>query len=95
MSRAGEDYRAGVERDDVSHSGRVLFRAVAFFDFSVGEARFAFVADAGFDQVELIVQVLQFLAQRGDLLALVGDRADNGSFNGVSHKRLCDHRFCG
>lgn len=28
---------------------RGLFQAVAFLDFSVDEARFAFVADAGFD----------------------------------------------
>jgi hypothetical protein len=42
-----------------------LFQAVAFFDFSLGEARFAFVAHAGFGQVEIIVQILQLLAQRG------------------------------
>jgi len=42
-----------------------LFQAVAFFDFSVGEARFAFVAHAGFGQIQIIVQILQFLAQRG------------------------------
>ena len=41
-----------------------LFQSVAFFDFIVGEARFAFVAHAGFGQVEIIVQVLQFFAQR-------------------------------
>ncbi len=38
------------------------FDAVAFLDFSVGEVRFAFVAHAGFGQVKIIVQVLQFLA---------------------------------
>ncbi len=43
------------------------FHPVAFFDFSVGEAGFAFVAQAGFGQVEIIVQVLQFLAPRGSI----------------------------
>jgi hypothetical protein len=28
----------------------------------VGEARFAFVAHAGFGQIQIIVQILQFLA---------------------------------
>jgi len=55
------------------HGWRWSFDAVAFFDFSVGEARFAFVAHAGFGQIKIIVQVLQFLAQRGDLLALPMD----------------------
>jgi hypothetical protein len=42
-----------------------LFQTVAFFDLGVGEARFACVAYASFGQIEIIVQVLQFLAQRG------------------------------
>lgn len=85
---------AGWVRGSCPHTAK-LFQAVAFFDFRVGEARFAFVADAGFGQVEIIVQILQFLAQRGDLLALAGDGADNGLLRGLSHKRLFDYRFCG
>jgi hypothetical protein len=34
----------------VAHNAK-LFQAVAFLDFDVGEARFAFVAHAGFCQV--------------------------------------------
>jgi hypothetical protein len=75
-------------------AGVKLFQAVAFFDFSVGESRFAFVAHAGFSQIKIIVQVLQFLAQRGDLLALPGNGANNGLFRGFSHKHLFDCRFC-
>ena len=74
-------------------AGAKLFQAVAFFDFSVGKARFAFVAHAGFGQIEIIVQILQLLAQRGDLLALPGDGADNGLLRGFSHKHLFDCRF--
>ncbi len=46
-------------------AGAKLFKAVAFFDLGVGEARCACVAHAGFGQIEIIVQILQFLAQRG------------------------------
>ena len=44
-----------------------LFQAVAFLDFGVGEARFSFVAHACFGQVEIIVQILRFLALRGNM----------------------------
>jgi hypothetical protein len=33
----------------------------------MGETRFAFVAHAGFGQIEIICQVPQFLAQRGSM----------------------------
>ena len=54
----------GIVFAGVAHAAK-LFHAVAFFDFGVGEAGFAFVADAGFGQVKIIVQLLQLLAQRG------------------------------
>ena len=47
--------------------GQLLFQAVAFFDFGVGEAWFACVVHAGFGQIEIIVQILQLLAQRGQM----------------------------
>jgi hypothetical protein len=50
---------------------------------SQSEARFAFVAHAGFGQVQIIVQILQFLAQRGDLLALAGDEADTFHYSEI------------
>jgi hypothetical protein len=37
---------------------------VAFLDFSMGEARFAFVAHAGFGQVKIIVQVCRGVFKR-------------------------------
>jgi hypothetical protein len=47
----------------VFHNAK-LFQAVAFFDFIAGEARFACVVHAGFGQIQGIVQVHRFLAQR-------------------------------
>ena len=38
------------------------FDTVAFFDFRMREAWFAFVAHTGFNQIEIIVQVFQFFA---------------------------------
>jgi hypothetical protein len=64
-------------------SKSALFDAVALLDFGVGKPRFAFVAHAGFGQVKIVVQALQFLAQRGDLLALLMDCADHGSLCGL------------
>jgi hypothetical protein len=57
----------GVVFIGIAHDAK-LFQAVAFFDFSVGEARLAFVAHAGFGQIKIIVQILQFLAQRGSMV---------------------------
>jgi hypothetical protein len=50
-----------------------LFQTVAFFDFFVREPGFIVVANAGLDQIQEIVQILQFLAQRCDLLALAAN----------------------
>jgi hypothetical protein len=38
---------------------------VALFDLGMSEARFVLVADAGFDQIQAIIQILQPLAKRG------------------------------
>ena len=72
-----------------------LFHAEALFDFSLGEARLAFIAHAGFNEIKIVVQILQFIAQGGNLLAFAGDGADDSAFSGLSHKRLFGYRFCG
>jgi hypothetical protein len=71
-----------------------LFQTVAFFDFFVREPGFIVVANAGLDQIQEIVQILQFLAQRCDLLALAANGPHNSLLNGLSHKYLFDFRFC-
>ena len=57
-----------------------------------GEARFAFVAHAGFNQIQIIVQVLQFLAQRSDLLAVARNIAVNSLWAGNQKGELAFKR---
>ena len=54
----------------------------------MGEARFAFVAETRFGQIQIIVQILQFLAESGDLLALPGNGADHALLGGFGHGHL-------
>jgi hypothetical protein len=58
--------------------GSKLFDAVAFFDLGLGEARLGLIAHAGFGQVQIIIQLLQIFAQRGDLFAFLMDGANDG-----------------
>jgi hypothetical protein len=75
-------------------AGAKLFHAAAFFNLIVGEARLAFVAHASFGDVQMIVQILRLLAQRGDLPALLRNGSSHGFFCGFGHQRLFDRRFC-
>jgi hypothetical protein len=72
-----------------------LFYAVALFYLSVGETRFAFITNTRFGQIQIIAQVLQFLAKRGKLDPFLSNRTDDGFFQGFNHKRLFDYRFYG
>ena len=71
-----------------------LFYAVAFFDLSVRKTRSALVARARFGHIQIIIQIVQFLAQRGDLFTLLANRTRDGFLSGFNHKRLFDYRFC-
>ena len=74
--------------------GPTLAKSVAALNFRVCETRLPFIPHPGFNQIEEIGQVFQFLAQRGNLFALPAKGANHGSLSGLSHKHLCDGRFC-
>jgi len=72
-----------------------LLDAVACFDFFVAETRSAGVFGAGFEQVEVVHQVFDFLADGGEFGALLADGAGDFAFECLSHKRLSGGRSCG
>src|SRR6266496_6206 len=66
-----------------------------FFDFFVADSWLACVSDAGFQDVQIIQQIFDFLANLRKLSSFLPHRAPDLPLNGLSHRFLSCLRFCG